>query len=62
MNEKCEICGMELKFHGETCVAGGSLEPVGSECAECARLHKTPEQRQTNRRNPASPGVIGSES
>jgi hypothetical protein len=41
--EKCERCGMELKYHGETCTVGGSeaehsfAGPAGSAlvCGNC---------------------------
>jgi hypothetical protein len=26
-DSKCEICGMEIKYHGDTCTAGGSFAP-----------------------------------
>lgn len=25
---KCPLCGMETKYHGETCTAGGSFAPA----------------------------------
>src|ERR1017187_3738774 len=30
MDPKCAVCGMELKYHGPTCVSGGSMKPLKS--------------------------------
>jgi hypothetical protein len=31
---KCSVCGMELRFHGETCTAGGEVA-IDKCCATC---------------------------
>lgn len=45
---KCPICGMEIKFHGETCTTGGSF-PAPTEPAlpnVAGRMEMTHEQFQ----------------